>query len=311
MKIHRDLKDYSVEKAILTQGTFDGVHIGHKEIISRVIAMAKEAGGESVLLTFHPHPRHILFPDQEGPLMLSTLKEKISKLEEIGLDHLIIHPFTHEFSRLSAVQFVRDLLVNIIKATKIVVGYDHHFARNREGNLETLQDLSPLYDLEIEEISAQEINDVNISSTKIRKALVEGDLETANKYLGYCYGLDGVVVEGKKLGRTLGFPTANIGNFEKWKLIPKDGVYAVKVFLDGEVHSGMMSIGFNPTVNKELETRSLEVHILDFNRDIYGNEIRIEFVSRIRGEEKFKDLEALKTKMADDMAKTIHILEKA
>jgi len=307
LRIYRDLEEYAVEHAILTQGTFDGVHLGHRQILKRIIETAKNEGGESVLLTFHPHPRHVLFPDQDGPMMLSTLSEKIEKLEEIGLEHLIIHPFTKEFSRLPAVNFVRDLLVNRIKARKIVVGYDHHFARNREGNLETLHELAPLYDFEVEEISAQEIDDVNISSTKIRKALCEGNIVAANSYLGYNYQLNGKVIEGKKLGRELGYPTANISLEENLKLIPMDGVYAVNVFLNGSKYRGMMSIGFNPTVENQSGERHIEVNIFDFNEDIYGREIKVELIDRIRDEEKFDDLDTLKAKMAEDKLKSREI----
>lgn len=310
MKIHHNLEDYSVERAILTQGTFDGVHLGHKKIISRVIEMANANNGESVLLTFHPHPRHVLFPEQDGPRMLSTLKEKISRLETIGLDHLIIFPFTKEFSRMPAIQFVRDLLVNDIKAKKIVVGYDHHFARNREGNLDTLNELASLYDFKVEEISAQEINNVNISSTKIRSAIIEGDLETANKYLGYDYSIEGKVVEGKKIGRTLGFPTANIQLQDELKLIPKDGIYAVRIDLRSEIYEGMMSIGLNPTIDGSNVKRYLEVNIFDFNEDIYGQELKVNFFSRLRDEVKFEDMNALKQKMKADKLHTLEILKR-
>lgn len=310
LKIYRDLEEYAVQHAILTQGTFDGVHLGHRQILQKIIETAKQEGGESVLLTFHPHPRHVLFPDQEGPMMLSTLDEKIEKLKEIGLDNLIIHPFTKEFSRLPAVNFVRDLLVNKIKAKKIVVGYDHHFARNREGNLESLQELAPLYDFEVEEISAQEIDDVNISSTKIRKALSQGNILAANAYLGYNYQLNGKVIEGKKLGRKLGYPTANIGLAENLKLIPLDGIYAVQVEVNGMVNKGMMSIGFNPTVEEQSVKRHLEVNIFDFDEDIYGQDICVNMIERIRGEEKFENLEVLKEKMAEDKIKSLEILSK-
>lgn len=292
----------------MTQGTFDGVHLGHRQIIERIIETAREEKGESVLLTFHPHPRHVLFPDIEGPMLLSSLEEKIQKLEEIGLEHLIIYPFTKDFSRMDAVHFVRDLLVNQIHAKKIIVGYDHHFARNREGNLSTLIELGPLYDFEVEEISAQEIDDINISSTKIRKAIEEGDLTTANKYLGYEYVLNGSVIKGKQVGRTLGYPTANLNVNGQVKLIPKDGIYVVKARIEDKLYKGMMSIGFNPTVQTENRQRHIEVNIFDFDQDIYGKDVEVSIVQRLRDEEKFEDLEGLKRKLHEDKVRSLEIL---
>ena len=309
MKIYQDLADFKPQKSILTIGTFDGVHLGHRKIIHRIIEIAKLDEAESVLLTFHPHPRHVLFPDAGSPKLLSTLEEKMQLLANCGLENLIIYPFTKEFSRMPAVNFVRDLMVNGIKCSKVVVGYDHHFARNREGNLNTLQELAPLYDYQVEEISAQEIDHVNISSTKIRNALIDGDVIAANKYLGYYYRLSGLIVEGKKMGRQLGFPTANIRLDESLKLIPGDGVYAVKVYVDGIDYVGMMSIGKNPTIDELNQDTHLEVNIFDFDRDIYKTELTVEFIARIRSEKKFDDLDSLKQKMHEDKQRTLEIFQ--
>ena len=309
MKIYRNLKDYNVKNAIITQGTFDGVHLGHKKILDRLISGAKTKGGDSVLLTFHPHPRHVLFPDHDGPMILNTMDEKIELLESIGLDNIIILPFTHEFSRIPAVHFVRDLLVNQIKAVKIIVGYDHHFGRNREGDINILKELAPLYEFEVEEISAHEIDEINISSTKIRKALAVGDVETANRFLGYPYQLNGKIIPGKKLGRKLGYPTANMELDERLKLIPENGVYAVKVKIASRSLKGMMSIGFNPTVEEGNTKRHLEVNIFDFDEEVYGSDIRVELIKRIRNELKFDGLDELKDQMASDKLVTMEILE--
>ncbi|AEV33819.1 riboflavin kinase/FMN adenylyltransferase [Owenweeksia hongkongensis DSM 17368] len=302
MKVYFSLEDFQkLDFAAVTTGTFDGVHIGHNKILEQLNQAAATIGGESVLLTFSPHPRIVLQPDVDLKL-LSTQKEKIELLKNTGLDHLIIHPFTKEFSRTSSLDFVRNILVNNIGAKKLVIGYDHHFGRNREGSFEHLKEFGPTYGFEVEEISAKDIEDVTVSSTKIRRALNEGDLETANEYLGYDYPITGQVVEGEKIGNTIGFPTANLVAEETYKLIPMDGVYAVEVQFPSALEQkfqGMCNIGMRPTFSGKFKT--IEVHIFNFNRNIYGEQMQIVFKRRLRGETKFDSIEALKTQLNNDM----------
>ena len=238
--------------------------------------------------------------------LLNTIQEKIKILEHIGLDYLIIHPFTLEFSRISSTEFVRDILVNELKAKKIIIGYDHRFGRNRNANIQDLFAFGNTFNFEVEEIAAQEIDDVSVSSTKIRNALIDGDIKTANEYLGYNYMLTGDVKKGKGLGRQLSFPTANLFIAEKYKLIPKNGVYVVKSILNGKLFYGMMNIGFNPTVDGS--TKSIEIHFFDFNSDLYGQNIQVDIIERIRDEHKFKSLEELKTQLLKDKETSISII---
>ena len=241
MKVIRSIAAFnSLEKTIVTIGTFDGIHIGHKKILKNLISTANKEGKKSVLLTFFPHPRMVLQKDK-AILLLNTLDEKSMLLENMGLDYLIIHPFSKEFSRLTALDFVRDILVNKLNTSKLIIGYDHHFGKNREGNIHQLREYSSLYDFNIEEIPAQDIDDVSVSSTKIRTALKEGNLKTANTYLGYQYMLSGIVVSGKQLGGTIGFPTANIEVKEPYKLIPSSGVYIIKTQINTVVFSGIIN----------------------------------------------------------------------
>lgn len=267
MKVYTNIEDFkNVRNPVVTTGTFDGVHLGHQKIISRIKDVAKNENGETVLLTFYPHPRMVLFPDDNELKLINTQEEKIKLLEHYGVDHLIIYPFTKEFSRLTSVEFVRNILVNTIKTKRLVIGYNHHFGRNREGSFDHLKEYGPLYGFEVEEIPAQDIDSIEISSTKIRNALQEGAITVANEYLGHTYSLTGKVVVGKKLGRTIGYPTANIYIEDKYKLIPSDGVYAVNVLHNGELYGGMLNIGNNPTVTDK--GRSIEVNIFNFNKDI-------------------------------------------
>lgn len=299
MKIYKSIDEFNSDALhVLTTGTFDGVHHGHKVIINRLKEIAKNCGGETVLLTFHPHPRSVIFPNTELDLLTSN-EERMRLLEKEGLQHLIIHPFTRKFSRTTAVEYVRDLLVNKIKTKKLIIGYDHQFGRNRQGSLEELKLFSRTYDFEVEEIPAQEIDAVKVSSTKIRKALLNGDLASANHFLGYHYSLNGIVVNGEKIGRTIDFPTANVEVGDKLKLIPKSGVYAVEVISDGIRHSGMCNIGVRPTVANN-EAQSIEVHIFDFDKDIYQKNISIFFIERIRDEKRFESVELLKNQLNED-----------
>jgi len=287
-----------VRRPILTTGTFDGVHFGHKTIINRLKEIAQEEGGETVLLTFFPHPRIVLFPDDHKLQLINTLEEKIELLKSAGIDHLIIHPFTKAFSRTTSMNFVRDIIVNQINTHKLVIGYNHHFGRNREGSFEHLKEFSPLYGFQVEEIPAQFLEEVSVSSTKIRKALLAGEVSKAQHYLGYHYQFEGTVIQGKEIGRTIGFPTANLKANDSTKLIPKDGVYAVNVFYNNQTLNGMMNIGKNPTLG--INERSLEVHIFNFDTDLYGAHLKVIFVERLREEMTFENLEELKTQLAID-----------
>ena len=264
MKVYTNLEDFKgVKNPVVTTGTFDGVHLGHQKIISRLKDVAREEKGETVLLTFSPHPRMVLFPDDNELKLLNTLPEKIELLDKYGVDHLIIYPFTKEFSRLTSIEFVRNILVNSIQTKRLVIGYNHHFGRNREGSFEHLKEYGPLYGFEVEEIPAKDIDHIQISSTKIRNALLIGDVKTATDYLGHTYTLTGTVVTGKKLGRTIGYPTANIQVKDQYKLIPGDGVYAVRIKHKNVFYGGMLNIGNNPTV--EGKGKSIEVNIFVFD----------------------------------------------
>ena len=265
--------------------------------------MAREEKGETVLLTFSPHPRMVLFPDDNELKLLNTLPEKIELLDKYGVDHLIIYPFTKEFSRLTSIEFVRNILVNSIQTKRLVIGYNHHFGRNREGPYEHLKEYGPLDGIEVEEIPAKDIDHIQISSTKIRNALLIGDVKTATDYLGHTYTLTGTVVTGKKLGRTIGYPTANIQVKDQYKLIPGDGVYAVRIKHKNVFYGGMLNIGNNPTV--EGKGKSIEVNIFDFDKVIYGDEATIYFVERLRDEVKFNNLEELKEQLAKDKLESL------
>ena len=301
MKIHTDIDQFGpIKKAFVTTGTFDGVHLGHSVILKKLIKQAKKEGGESVLLSFHPHPRIVLFPDDNSLKLLNTQDEKAKLLEEIGLDHLVIQKFTPEFSRTTAYNYVRDLLVGKLGVYKLIIGYDHQFGRNREGSIEQLNELTPLFNFKIEEIPPQDIDNVRISSTKIRKALIIGDVESAQRYLGYYYGLSGIVVKGNQLGRKIGFKTANVLVSDKRKLIPGDGVFAVNVTVDNKEYHGMMNIGRRPTLDDPDANITLEVHIFNFDEDIYTKEINVKFIKRIRDERKFDSLDTLSEQLKKD-----------
>lgn len=312
MKIYNSISEFAtLQNAVVTIGTFDGVHFGHQQIIAKLKENAKLVNGELVVLTFFPHPRMVLFPDDHGLQLLNTLEEKKTLLQKAGVHHLIIHPFSKEFSRLSSTEFVRDVLVNQIGVKKLVIGYDHHFGRNREGSINDLAELAPLYNFEVEQLPEQDVHDVAVSSTKIRTALLDGQVHIANEFLGYSYSLKGTVVEGHKLGRQLGFPTANLNVPEDYKLIPANGVYAVQVQIHDKNESestpkpflkGALNIGTRPTFDNG--NRSIEVFILDFDEELYGKSITIHFIERLRPELKFASREALIAQMHADVEKT-------
>lgn len=298
LKLFHSINDFqSTKKTILTLGTFDGVHIGHKKILERITQNTENGKYESLVLTFFPHPRMVLQEKSEIKL-LNTIAEKSKLLEETGIENLVIHPFNESFSRLTAEEFVHSILVDRFHIQKIIIGHDHRFGRNRTANIDDLIAFGAEYGFEVEQISAQEIQDVSVSSTKIRKALDEGNITLANDYLGYAYFLSGEVVKGKQLGRTIGFPTANIQIEEDYKKIPKNGVYIVKTFIDNAAIFGMMNIGFNPTVNGQKQT--IEVNLFDFDADIYGQKLEISLLEYIREEQKFGSVDLLKEQLNQD-----------
>ncbi len=299
MKVYHSLKEYQPgSHTVATIGTFDGLHIGHRTILRRLVAAAQARQGEAVLISFHPHPRLVLFPDNNPLRLLHTLEEKIEMLQTIGLDKLLLIPFTREFSRLPSTHFIEHVLVETVQIDQIIIGYDHRFGKNRTGGLEELQEMAPRYGYEVEEIPAQSIDEAKVSSTKIRSALQAGQVQAAEKYLGYPYSFAGEVVHGEKAGRTLGYPTANLQPDVPLKLIPGHGVYFVRVRVREQDYYGMMSIGVKPTMGEFTQTQ--EVFIFDFDQDIYGQTVRVTFLEYLRGEQKFDSREALIVAMDAD-----------
>ncbi|MFV0377387.1 MAG: bifunctional riboflavin kinase/FAD synthetase [Mangrovibacterium sp.] len=308
MKIYHDIHDFKVKNPVLTIGSFDGVHLGHVKIIDRLREIAREQNGESVIFTFYPHPRQVLAPNEDSIRLLTTLSEKGRLFANAGIDHLIIYPFTKTFSELSYTDFVHEILVRQLQIKTLVVGYDHKFGRNREGSYAMLQTLSTAFNFKLEKLDVLLMNDINISSTKIRYALEEGDMTLANSFLGYPYTLHGKVVEGKQLGRQIQFPTANIVASDPHKLIPGFGVYAVYVLIGGQRYKGMLNIGIRPTVDRNADRRSIEVHILNFSGNLYHHEIEIEFIRKIREEQKFASVDQLRLQLEEDKKTVSRIL---
>ena len=307
MNIYHRLEDFkSLDFAVVTSGTFDGVHIGHQQILKRVNEVAKANNGESVLITYWPHPRLVLYPDDTDLKLLNTFEEKADLLRDQGIDHLLRIPFTKEFSQLTSEQFIQKVLVETINTKKLVIGYDHRFGNNREGRFEQLKINSINYGFDVEEIPKQEVDHVGVSSTKIRNSLLKGEVDLANDLLGSEYSIVGRVIKGEKIGRIIGFPTANLEIETPHKLIPADGAYAVKVLSNRTVYNGMLNIGYRPTVNGKV--KSIEVHIFDFSNEIYGESLKILFVKRIREEKKFSDIEALKAQLKIDEKASLRIL---
>jgi riboflavin kinase/FMN adenylyltransferase len=307
LKIFHSIKDFSTtKKTILTLGTFDGVHLGHQKILERIIDNTANNKYESLVLTFFPHPRMVLQENSEIKL-LNTMEEKVYLMENMGIQNLVIHPFDTVFSQLTAEEFVRTVLVNQFDIHKIIIGHDHRFGRDRTANIDDLISFGKQYGFEVEQISVQEINDLSISSTKIRKAISQGNMPLANEYLGYDYFLSGTVFKGKQLGRTIGFPTANIKIEEDYKLIPHNGVYAVKSIINQKTIFGMMNIGFNPTVSGE--KLSIEVHFFDFDTDLYEQKIKVSILKYIRAEQKFDSVDLLSEQLEKDKSTTITYLQ--
>jgi len=299
LKIYRSLDNIpEIPFPVVSMGTFDGVHIGHQTIIKKVKECAQKNNGESVVITFDPHPRIALHLDEENLKLLTSLKEKIYLFERNKIDNLIILPFTKEFSELSANDFIKDYIVGKLKTKILVIGYDHHFGNNRKADPESIYELSKKYNFDIEKVGQQKVLGHSISSTKIRDALVTGDIEKANELLGYEYVLSGEVIYGNQIGRTIGFPTANIFNDNRLKQIPANGVYAVKVNVENKIYTGMCNIGVRPTIDHGDLT--VEINIFDFDKDIYGEKITVFFYKRIRSEKKFPNITALKEQLAKD-----------
>lgn len=298
MKVYHNIDEFEgCGNAVVTTGTFDGVHIGHQKIIHRLREIAESCSGETVILTFDPHPRQVLKPNE--PLkLINSLNERIRLLEKMNINHLIVHPFSKRFAETTSLDFIREILVKKIGTKKLVIGYDHHFGKNREGSFDSLKESAPEYGFDLEEISAHDIDDVSVSSTKIRNALMDGNISIANTFLGSPFVITGSVIPGQKKGRSIGFPTANI-KIDSHKILPKDGVYAVRVLLGKKEHMGMLNIGVRPTVSNNLK-QSVEVNIFDFDGEIYGNELELQLLQRIRDEQKFETLELLKTQLKKD-----------
>lgn len=300
MIIHNSLEQLNINNPVLTIGVFDGVHQGHLSILNRLKMLAKEKNGESVVLTLWPHPRIVLNKDIETLRLLNNIEEKQYLLSKTGIDHLIIIPFTKEFSQLTACEFIEEYLVKKIHVKHLVIGYNHQFGKDRKAGYEFLKDCSEKFGFDIEKLDAKLIDEESVSSTKIREFLIDGNLEMAKKYLGYEYFVSGNVVEGNKIGRTIGFPTANIKIPEPWKQIPKDGVYAVRVQFNNGHFIGMLNIGTRPTIEPEMKLKNMEVHIFDFNEKIYNQTVTISFVHRIRDEKKFEGLDELTAQLHKD-----------
>lgn len=309
MKIYESLEDYQpADNVVVTIGTFDGVHLGHKKLINRVREAAGEIGGNSLILTFFPHPRMIVYPEEHGVSLLNTVREKQELLEAEGIDHLVIQAFTPEFASISSQDFIRKILVEKLRTRKLIIGYDHRFGKNREGSFEDLVKGAAEFGFSVEKIEEEDVNDIAVSSTQIRNALTRGDVATATAFLGKPYAMTGMVVHGNKIGRTIGFPTANIQIPEDYKLIPAEGVYVVEVLLGQEKHYGMLSIGRRPTLESAGKL-SVEVFILNFDREIYGMEITLKLLAWVREDRKFKSLEALTSQIKNDLSFTLNFLK--
>ena len=308
MIIHHDISNLNIVNPVATIGIFDGVHTGHKLILERLKIIARQIKGESVVITLWPHPRTVLSPERHDLKLLNTLEEKQFLLSLNGIDHLIILPFNLEFSHLSSCDFIKDYLIDKLAVKYLIVGFNHHFGRDREGDIEKIRECSETYHFHLEKLNAQLVNGSEVSSSRIRQNLEKGNLTEANFLLGYKYCLTGKVVEGNQLGRKIGFPTANIEPTEKYKLIPADGVYAVKVEIDDSLYNGMLNIGYRPTVSNGEGNKSIEVHIMNFDQTVYNKKLTIFFHERIREELRFNGIEELQIQLEKDRSNALKVL---
>lgn len=308
MIIHKDYRNLRIPDPFVTIGVFDGVHLGHQALLRQLVAAAREKGSESVVITFDPHPKHVLSQDNENLLFLTTLTEKGKLLEKLMVDHLIVINFTKDLGNIEARDFIRDVLVESIGIKHLLVGYNNQFGKARGGDISKIREYARVYGFTVDQAEGVSGEEGIISSTAIREALLSGDLANANKWLGYSYQVTGKVVEGKKLGRSLGFPTANIKPDEDLKLIPANGVYAVEVLIENELRQGVLSIGYNPTVDPGRKTRSIEVNIFDFEDDLYGKSVTVFFRYRLRDEKRFENTDQLRKQMAHDRDEALKLL---
>jgi len=300
LKIHDDIDLFDAVNPVITIGTFDGVHLGHRKVIDQLNRIADSVGGESVVFTFYPHPRLVVSASESNLRLLSSFAEKASLLEKAGVDHLVVYPFTIDFAELTYDQFIKRILIDKLHLHTLVLGHDHRLGKNREGTYDNVVSLAQTLSFGVEKIDTFLVDQVDISSSKIRTALQKGDVEKATRYLGYPYSLKGTVVEGNKIGRQMGFPTANLVSGDPFKLIPLEGVYAVTVLVDGVLYKGMLNIGFRPTLEMNADHRTIEVNIFDFDQDIYQKEITLFFHYKIRSEQKFESIEKLKLQLIQD-----------
>ncbi len=309
MKIHYDIDFFNASNPVVTIGTFDGVHLGHKKVIARLNAIAGEVGGESVIFTFYPHPRLVVSANESNLRLLSSFTEKAELLEKAGVDHLVVFPFTLDFAEMSYEEFIREILIEKMHIHTLVVGHDHRLGNKREGSYENILALKKKLSFNVEKIDTFILDEVDISSSKIRAAIQSGDIDKANSFLGYNYSIQGVVSEGKKIGRGIGFPTANIICGDPYKLIPVEGVYAVTVRFEEQIYMGMMNIGFRPTLNNNADHRTIEVNIFNFDQEIYQKQLTIFIYKRIREERKFPNIYRLKDQLIEDKIEALKILK--
>lgn len=308
MHIHHHPSTFREQNTVLTIGTFDGVHQGHNKLLHTLRQRAQELQGPSVVMTFWPHPRLVLQPDDLSLSLLCSLEERIERLELTGIDHLIIYPFTREFAQLSSCEFIEQVLIGQLGVRHLVVGYDHAFGRNREGNYQYLQSCAVNYGFSIEKVDPHAVDAIQVSSTKIRQALQSGDIPRANRYLNHPYSLIGKVVQGQRLGRTIGFPTLNL-EVERFKLVPLNGVYAVRVLLRGQLYLGMLNIGVRPTIDDPRRTKTIEVHLFQYQGDAYGETVKVYFVQRLRDEQRFPSVAHLQAQLENDRLAALQVLQ--
>lgn len=308
MIIHKDYQNLNLANPVVTLGVFDGVHRGHRALLEHLVSRAKEIEGEAVVITFSPHPRIVLEQDNSSLSFLTTMEEKMAHLQNANIDHLVVVTFDKKFSKIPACDFVKDVMIDKIGAKHLIIGFNHHFGKRGEGDFNTIKGCAKSLDFKVEQVQGLHTEVGAISSSLIREALLNGRLEEANQWLGYAYSISGIIVEGRKIGRLIGFPTANIKPDYEFKLIPANGVYAVDVVLDAVRHPGILSIGSNPTVSKDPGKRSIEVNILNFDKDIYGKVISVKFRHRLRDEIKFDNTDQLSDQMKIDRQRAMRLL---